>query len=487
MGSLVASSEERVSVAVAVLTVVLAGAAAVAIVYPFQIVMGLGLAIGVIAIIRYPIPALGFLLLAAPFHTTIEIVVAQRIGQGGAWIDYWKDAAILAIFLRALAQRFQHERRWPFRSSGDNVLIFYILAFTGIAIASPPRPSVYPALGHFIEGPLVILAIVLLRPSRKQIYFLVSMVILAATVIAGAAVFEWFGPRTDFHRWYGAGIRADGQPFVVGAGVYRAGSFIYDPLVLGFYLAGAIPLALALTVPRTRWRSACAIGALVCIGGLIASLVRSGFIGGGIAVLVVLALVVRNPRIRISLIGMTLVIAGTVAAFYIAGGSETLLRAESNEIHRERVARAYGLVLERPQGYGLGTTDRNIFLHPDDPDQIGATENSYLSRALEGGVHGLALYLVALFVTILRLRVVRRRSLRAGDRMGVALAAGGIGAMVAIALCQLFLGVHELPVELLLWGPAGFALAWSSVSSDGSHGSSSGHITAEEPERAHIP
>lgn len=467
-GSAVASSLPRLSLpggapAAAALAVVLAGAAVAVVFYPLYVIALLLVAIAVVGIIRYPIPAIGILLFVAPFHTAIHANVASRAFQGSSWIDYWKDAAILAIFARALGQGLVTMRRWPFRAAGDNLLIFFALAFTAIAITSPRRASVYPALGLYVEGPLLLVSILLLRPSRKQILFLASMLVATATVLGGTAVIEWFGPRTDLHRWYGATVRPGGQPFIVGAGVYRAGSFLYDPLVLGFFMAGAIPLALGLMVSRTVGRSAAGMALLTCIAGLIASLVRSGFIGGGVAFLVVLALVVRNPRIRLALLGMTIVVAGSIAGVYIIGGSETLLRTESNELHRQRLDRAFNLFLDRPQGYGLGRTDRFQFAYPNDPGQLGPTESTYLAHALEAGFHGFGLYLVALFATGLRLRGARRRALQRGDPTGVALASGGIGSMLAIALCGLFLGVHELPVELMLWVPAGLALAWSAT------------------------
>jgi hypothetical protein len=69
------------------------------------------------------------------------------------------------------------------------------------------------------------------------------------------------------------------------------------------------------------------------------------------------------------------------------------------------------------------------------------------------------LYLTALFVTFMRLRNARLRARLAGDDRAAALIAGAMGAMVGVALSGLFLGISELPVEFVLWGPPAIALA----------------------------
>jgi hypothetical protein len=61
---------------------------------------------------------------------------------------------------------------------------------------------------------------------------------------------------------------------------------------------------------------------------------------------------------------------------------------------------------------------------------------------------------------LMRLRSARLRARARSDGEHVALAAGAIGAIVALSLAGLFLGVQELVVELLLWGIPGIALAW---------------------------
>jgi O-antigen ligase len=186
---------------------------------------------------------------------------------------------------------------------------------------------------------------------------------------------------------------------------------------------------------------------------------RSGYIGGGIGVLAVTALAVRRVGIRVSLIGLAIVISGATTLYYFTTGNETLHRTGSDRAHKSALMRDVDLVVARPFGYGLGTTDRAVYRTPA-PGQIGYTESAYLAAALEGGIPALVLYLAVLFMTAMRVRAARLRAIRAGDQSGIVLTAGALAAMLAVAVAGLFLGIHELLIDMLLWGAPGLALAW---------------------------
>jgi O-antigen ligase len=162
--------------------------------------------------------------------------------------------------------------------------------------------------------------------------------------------------------------------------------------------------------------------------------------------------------VKAALIGMIVVAATSVVVYYLAGGSETLVRTSSTSGHRAAIERDLQQIEARPFGYGLGTTDalQQRFKLASAP---GATESVYLAKALEGGIPALLLYLLVLYVTGMRLRSARRHALWRGDREAAVLAAGALGAMIGIALAGLFLGVQELVVEVVLWAVPGIALA----------------------------
>ena len=438
---------------------ILAALLLVATKHPVPVLGGLVALCGAVAVIRFPILSLGVLFFVQPFHTALFAALKVRASLDTGALDYWKDALIVALFARAFYERVRSDRRLPLNDAGDNIVWFYILAFIGIALTSPSRPTVGPALALYVEGPLVFLTLRWLRPTRRQLWGLAAAMLSAAAVIGGAALIEQVGPRLAFHRWYGASAGPNGEPFVLPSGAYRSGSFIYDPLILGFYLAAAVPFAVAVATVRSWWRGAAAVAFVACAAGLVVTITRSGYIGGGIGLLVALSLAVRNPGIRASLIGMALVLVGVVSIYYIASNDQSLIRTESNVSHRQSLERDVELLEQRPLGYGLGTTDRFRF-RPDAEGQLGATESTYMARALEAGLQGFFLYLVALFSLLMRLRSARLRARRAGDRDGVALAAGAMGSLVAVSLAGLFLGVHELVVEIVLWGAPALALAW---------------------------
>ena len=69
--------------------------------------------------------------------------------------------------------------------------------------------------------------------------------------------------------------------------------------------------------------------------------------------------------------------------FAVANG--TLTRGEGDTAHKNAITRDIDLIVARPFGYGLGTTDRFRFQSGGviKTGQLGNTEDTYLARALE--------------------------------------------------------------------------------------------------------
>jgi O-antigen ligase/polysaccharide polymerase Wzy-like membrane protein len=429
--------------------------------------------IGAVLLIRFPVLGLVVFLFLEPFQTAIYTAFRTRANFTSDLIVYWTDALIIGLFVRAVAERWLRERRESgalfgiFGDRADVVMLIYVAAFIGIAIASPSRTTVAPALSRYVEGPLLFLTILFLRPTRRELWRCAGAMLAAATVIGVAAVIERFGPQIDFQNWYGATVSKQGSGlFQSASGGYRSGSFLNSPLVLGFYLAGSAPLAAALSSVRSRWRFLARLSFVACGAGLVTTITRSGYLGGGIGVLVVLLLTVKNPGIKLAAVGLTVVIASSAAIYYVGQGSETFVRSESNEAHGSALRRDFDLMAAKPFGYGLGTTDHFAQVPGNARGQVGVTESTYFATALEAGVQGLLAYLVALFITGLRVRGARIRSKLVRDPDGNALAAGAIGTMLGIAISGVFLGIHELVVEVPLWGAPAIAIAWSLWRSD---------------------
>jgi hypothetical protein len=410
-----------------------------------------------VAVFRFPVAALVMLLFLQPFHSAIIVALQNRGGLTVGPLRHWEDALILVLFVRALGERLWKDRRFPLHSAVDNVVMIYVLAYVVLAVASPPRSTVPEALAVYTEGPLLFLAIRFLRLSRRELWMCVVAFVAAATVMGGAAIFERLGPHEGFLRWYGV---EEGQvQYSASADPYRSASFLIDTLILAFYLAGTASFSAAVASIQTRWRPLGALAFAACAGGLICTVTRSGYIGGAVGVILVLLMVVRNPRSRLGLIGLTIVVVGGLSLQYVANG--TLTRGEGDTAHKNAIERDLNFVVERPLGYGLGSTDRFRFREgASGTGQLGATESTYMARAIEGGVQGLLLYLIVLYVLIFKLRSVWLRARWAGDLEAASMTAGAIGVIVAVALSGLFLGVLERVVELPLWAAPAFALSW---------------------------
>lgn len=439
--------------------VALAGILTIGFVHPIPVLAALGFFLALAAVLFAPLPTLVVLLFVVPFHNVIFVFAQNKEHLSTGPLTFWKDALIIALFVRAVGGRLVAERRLRLpRAAGDKFVLLYIVAYTIFAVRSPAGPTVYRALGRSIEGPLLFFAIRYLRPTRKQLWYCVVAILGAASVIGTVALIERLGPHQGLQTWYGADAPARNSSFFIGSNGYRSGSFLGSPLILAFYLAGVTPFAVAISILRPRWRPAALLGLGVCGGGLIVTVTRSGLIGGGMGILIVLYLAVRNQRVKAALIGMIVVAATTVVAYFLAGGSETLVRTSSTSGHRAAIERDLQQIEARPFGYGLGTTDalQQRFKLASAP---GATESVYLAKALEGGIPALLLYMLVLYVTGMRLRSARRHALWRGDREAAVLAAGALGAMIGIALAGLFLGVQELVVEVVLWALPGIALA----------------------------
>jgi hypothetical protein len=441
--------------AAAIGCILFAALTAAAFTHPIAILGLLAVAAGSIAVVRFPTLALAGLLFLQPFHSAIVVGLANRAHEPLGPLRYWEDVLILVLFMRALFDRVRTDGRFPVHNAVDNFLLVYIAAYVVMAVASPSRATVGEALVLYVEGPVLFLAIRFLRPTRRELWACIVALLAAATIIGGAAIFERLGPHEGFLRWYG--VESSQVAYSASQKPYRSGSFLIDTLILAFYLAGTVAFASAIAAVKSRWRPFAMVAFAACAGGLICTVTRSGYIGGGVGVVVVILLAVRNPRMRLAMIGLTFLIIGVFSLHYVQNG--TLTRGEGDTAHKNALVRDVDLVVARPFGYGLGTTDRFRF-KTKTPGQIGATEDTYMSRALEGGVQALGLYLTALFVMIVRLRSTRLRALDGGDEQAAVVATGAIGLIIAIGVAGIFLGVLERVVEVLLWGVPAIALTW---------------------------
>lgn len=435
-----------------------------AVVYPKEVIGLLVVGIGLSLVIWYPSLALFSLLLLEPYWGASYAYLhdARHVPFGPLTLG--KDAIIGALVARAVLHEFWRTRRVHLPRSGfERFVLAYILYYAVLTVATPQiKPGLY-AVARVIEGPLLMLGILHLRPSRRTLTRCGIAIVGAASVIAAAGLIEHFGPHAGFQTWYGAPRPPANSSFYGSQGkYYRVGSFLGSPLTLAFYLAAAGPFALGVVgTVKSRWKPVAFAAAAICFGGLVVTVTRSGYIGGAAGALVTVALVVRNPARRAATIG--LLTLGIVAIVFglTASGNQAFVRTRENSSHSGALRLDVERVLARPLGYGLGTTD----FVAQRFQQAGAgghsTESELLAKAIEGGVGGLLAYLVLVGLVVRQLRKARRRCVVNGDWVGVSLAAGALGSVVALMGASLFLGVEELVVEVVVWGAAGLALAYA--------------------------
>jgi hypothetical protein len=441
--------------------------AVLATLYPIQ-VLGL-LVASILAVLVLLQPAVGLVALFAlePFWGAFYTYFHEARGLHFGPLTLGKDALIVGVLVRAIAYDVWKTRRLRIpRSGADRLVIAYVLYYVLLAVASPNiRVAGYGA-ARVVEGPLLMLAVIYLRPTRRALLACAVAIVVAAAAIGGAALIEHFVMQDGFQTWYGAPKPALNSSFYGSQGKdYRSGSFLASPLTLAFYLATAGPFAIGVVAAvRARWRFIAIVGAVLCFAGVLVTVTRSGYIGASAGAIAVVALAPRSTVRRVALVGLVTVSIGAAVFASIASGNEGLLRSHETQGKTDALQQDIDLILARPFGHGIGTTDYVAQRFQDVVGSAGqSTESAFLAKAVEGGIAALALYLVVVFVMLMRLRDVRRRCRSRGDPGGAALASGAIGSVLGLMGCSLFLGIEELVVEVVVWGAIGIAIAYAAA------------------------
>ena len=465
LGDWVSDIEPRRAALIGVpMTLVIAAAATLR---PIEVLGALVALVLVALVVLQPAVGLVTLLLLEPFWGAFYTYFHEVRGLHFGPLTLGKDALIVGLLATGIGLELWRTKRLRIPRSGvERLIIAYVLYYVLLAVASPNvRVGAYGS-ARVVEGPLLMLALIYLRPSRRTLMACGAAIVVAASVIAIGALVEHFVMQDGFQTWFGAPKPALNSSFYSSQGKdYRSGSFLASPLTLAFYLAtaGAFAVGFAAAV-RARWRPLAIVGVVLCLAGVVVTVTRSGYIGASVGAVVAVALATRNTARRVALIGIVTVCIAAAVSVSIASGNEALLRSHETGGKTGALQQDIDLILARPLGYGIGTTD---YVAQRFRDVIGSsgqsTESAFLAKGVEGGIAALALYLIVVFVVLMRLRAERRRCNSRGDRSGAALAAGAIGSVFALMGCSLFLGIEELVVELVVWGSVGIALAYAAA------------------------
>lgn len=427
--------------------------------HPLQVTGGLLAAILLVVILRWPQVALVALLALVPFHLFFYDLLVHRANVTPQPFTYWKDVIVAGLMLGGLVANWRRDRRLLPAGNGDRLLLGMALAYAVLAAASPDPTVAGYALALDVEGPLLLVAIVLLRPERRLVVASLAAIVATATILAALAIAEQ-SMKDALPHFFGVDP-ASNVDFHTQGGGYRSGSLMGDPLILAFFLTAALPVVCAAAVwLRRPWRMVALLAFAVCLVGVVVTYTRSAYLGAMGGVIVCLAAAIPRRRLRAVLIGSFLVAAVGVAAVAAMSGDNRLLHLEDNQVHADRLSRDIDLLAARPQGYGLGRFDYvGRRFETQEAMQTSATESLYLSRALETGVGGLALFLAALTSVGVRVVRARRHALATGDRGAALIAAAGLGSLVGIALAGLNLPVQFLAIDAVMWGTCGLAIS----------------------------
>lgn len=416
-----------------------------------------------IMIILRPYVALIAFFFLVPFNLVIGAALEGHAHITYGYLSNWKDILLVALLVRGVFDYWRRPQRRFLVRRGDYLLIVYVAMMAVLAIGSPFHVPALYGLARDVEGPLLFLAILTLAPPPKVIRACLIAILGAALIVAVGALIER-GPKVHFLTWYGAPVPTAQSSFWADANqtVYRSGSFLDSPLLLGFYMAAVVPIAAALAFAWPAFRRSIPI--LVTFVGLAAafySYTRAAYVGLVVGLIVTIALAVTVPAIRLALIGVILCLAafGVVGVLY---NSTVLTRTEDTASHASAVVDDLRLIAERPFGYGLGTTDA-VRYRFQVPALTHASESTYLAVGLESGYLGLGLYLGATFYLLMRIRGARFDGLRASRWGIVAIASGAMGSLVAVGVARSFLGVQELVIDSIAWACGALAvvaLSW---------------------------
>jgi hypothetical protein len=415
----------------------------------------------VVLLVRWPYAALVLFFALVPFHHLGYEYGTNKLHLHLGPLVYWKETLLIGLLVRGVQMR-AHARgglRLP-GSGADRFLVAYVLVLLMWATMSPFARPAFTSFIRTAEGPLMVLAITALRPSRRVILQCLAVMLAGAFIMGGAAVVEQ-AFKHSFQSWYG--FNTDSEVFyshILTQTGYRSGSFLGDSLVLGFYLSGATSMAVGGVLLARGWLRAAAILVFcACIAGTIATFTRSALVAVPLGVVITVALALPKSTLRAASAGLTVTAVVLVGGLFIASGSQRFSHGGDSTSHFQELRSAFDQSTQHPLGFGLGTTDYVAHQFNIEGYVGQSVDSVYGDRLVEGGVVILALDLLALFSTGYRVGAARARARRDGDWSGAVLASAALGAFVAVAAAGVFLPVQEQPVTLTCWGSAGLALA----------------------------
>jgi O-antigen ligase len=313
-------------------------------------------------------------------------------------------------------------------------LLFCLMALGSALYASNPQVARDDLL-HFVPFVCLYLLIIHLIKTPKQVEKCVLLVFIVSAVAAAVAILQYVLPsyHVDTSTWYmkfgqqGAGIIES-----LGAGtmrIVRVSGTLWHPDWLALFLVTTLPFNLYIWRQNSSRVVKVAIAAVTAmeLAALVLTFTRMSFLG----LLFVLALACYKRLLRPSRVLAALVPAALIGFLLLPAGykarvlSPVQLKA-SDSISSRMLLQTGGLRIFKGDwllGVGYGnygvefhkqsnwltdlTTDLERLGSSFDPNTAGA-HNMYLEVAVETGVVGLTLLIIALYLCVKRCRQLER-------------------------------------------------------------------------------
>ena len=424
---------------------------------------------------RRPLLMVCVLAVFVPLQTAI-LAFLYAIGvPGGAvrGLGFVKEAAVAALVLAAIQHSVRSERRVVV-----GIAATYLTLVAGFLVLPAVAPGVlydFPLGVRLLAGRSECLGIVALvalchlRLPADALRRVGTCVVVTGVILGAGAIwqiipgsgFDQFGETflhiTAFRRDVLGADDALGRSLTLttvqsGAITIRAGSFLYEPLTLAFYLI--IPFALLCARLTLRYRFTDIVGLAVVASGLLATSTRSSAVAAAVAAVAVVALSQGAARARATaaLAALGALVGGSVGASLLRRLAEAQGGQDASTLEHKRLTQlAYQAFLDNPLGRGLGASPGSGIRQR--ANGALTAENAYLAVGLETGLLGLALFVGLLLASMLAVgRGARDDAWRRG------LVAAGIGLTVSGFFLHTW---SPFAVSLTYWPIVGVALARS--------------------------
>lgn len=421
-----------------------------------------------------------------PLYDGVQRTAIWVLQWPSSWVtllSLWKEAAIGLLFAVLILQHLTGRRRLQLRLYQFDLWMaaLLLLAAVYILVAAGPGIGIFGFRNYVLPLSLFYLAR-LLPYSRRE---LAILLVLLGLVAAGVAAFGIYQAQfIDFAAMVRMGyVEADGTiPFAFRTALRdgfprpRAVSTATGPNQLAVYLTFFILLAGYAILYRNwrRWDRLLLPGAFIALLGICMLLTFSR--GGMLALMssvfawALIQTLQRGVRrtwqditgnrwLMLGLVlGILLVVAGLVASGFATRVIRGLTgRDPAADAHVSSTMQSIDYIARHPLGVGMGMVGERALQFAGEAE-IQHTESSYFQFAMETGIFGMVLLLIALVSLLATLWRLRRRRLARSDLWGLALTELALvfwfGAMVDFIVTPL---LQNLLAAGHLWFIAGVA------------------------------